>query len=273
MKYYGKAENVATAIIKAFETGSISSALAQVFIHRNDNVPCRAWSWTNQMITALIGVTSDARGYKQWQKVERHVKKGGKSFSILGPCMAKVEDKKTGEKKSVLVGFRSIAVFPLEQTEGEALAVDKDAEDFLDALPLRNVAQEWGLSVQSFNGRKGSYLGKYKHGQAIALGVKNVAVWAHELVHAADDKLGTITKGFGQNAGNEIVAELGGTILLECLGEKVKSDRGGAWTYIKSYAKNDDAQALSLAMKLIDRTCKAVALILETTEQTEAKAA
>ena len=76
------------------------------------------------------------------------------------------------------------------------------------------MAKQWGLSVDAFNGQTASYLGYYRHGQAIALGVENWATWSHELVHAADYRAGTITKAPGQQPDNEIVAELGGAVLL-----------------------------------------------------------
>ncbi len=65
---YGKAEAAANAILDAFRKGTIPKALAPVFIHRTDDVPCRAWSWSNQLIAAING-TSDARGYRHCQPV------------------------------------------------------------------------------------------------------------------------------------------------------------------------------------------------------------
>ena len=82
MQFYRKAESAASRILEAFRTGNLPQALAPIFIRRKDNVPCRAWSWSNQLLTALAG-HSDARGYRQWQEVGRHVKKGEKSFHIL----------------------------------------------------------------------------------------------------------------------------------------------------------------------------------------------
>jgi hypothetical protein len=79
------------------------------------------------------------------------------------------------------------------------------------------VAKAWNLSVSSFSGENAKYLGYYKHGQGIALGVENLSTWSHELIHAADDRLGHLEEK-GQQWARETVAELGGAILLECLG-------------------------------------------------------
>ena len=66
------------------------------------------------------GVTRLA-GYGAWQKLGRQVIAGEKALKIMAPLMWKVEDKETGEKKSMLGGFRLVSVFDISQTEGEDL--------------------------------------------------------------------------------------------------------------------------------------------------------
>src|SRR5207249_2400384 len=130
----------------------------------------------------------------------------------------------TGEEKAVVVGFKGIPVFGLEQTEGDPLpAGDSDADGWIECLPLIDVARRWGLSVDTFNGERAAHLGFYLRGKEIALGVRNVSTWAHELVHAADDRNGTLRE-FGQHWRSETVAELGGAVLLELLGMGQEAD-------------------------------------------------
>ena len=136
---------------------------------------------------------------------------------------------------------------------------------WLESLPLREVAESWGLSVDAYNGREGAALGKYRHGTGIALGVKNASTWAHELVHAADDRLGHLTER-GQHWRSETVAELGGAILLEILGHDVESDRGGCWQYVESYARDSGIEPVTACLRVLKRCCAAVALILDTAE-------
>jgi len=95
-RFFRQAENAAGRILEAFQAGSVPKALAPVFVRRKDDVPCRAWSWSNQLLVALAG-HSDARGYRQWQQVGRHVRKGEKGFHILVPMVGKktVEDLST----------------------------------------------------------------------------------------------------------------------------------------------------------------------------------
>ena len=271
MQFYGKAEEAANKILTAFEVGQIPAALAQVFIHKHDDTPCQKWSWQNQLLVALAG-HYDARGFRQWQSVGRSVIKGERALHILAPMVAKVEDSQTGEKVPHVYGFKSVAVFGLDQTDGAPVGEGKDSELYawLENLPLRQVADGWGLSVSAFSGEGARYYGYYKHRKAIALGVKNLSTWAHEIMHAADDKVQGGLAG-SSKIDKEIIAELGGTILLEILGYQTESDRGGCWQYIKRYSDSAKIKPLTAITKVLNRTCQAVALILETAEniQTE----
>jgi len=105
---------------------------------------------------------------------------------------------------------------------------------------------------------------------AIALGVENFATWAHELVHAADYKAGKLVER-GQHWRSETVAELGGAILMRCLGYETEADLGGAWKYISKYALGADIKPLKACLDVLDRTCNAVALILATADELAAE--
>jgi len=98
-------------------------------------------------------------------------------------------------------------------------------------------------------------------------GLENLSTWAHELVHAAADRRGTLVGGRGQKLSNEVVAEFGGAILLECLGHSVESDRGGAYAYIESYCREHKADLLTACTEFLDRACAAVALLLDATQE------
>ena len=268
MHFYGKAAESAQRILELFKTGNVPNALAPIFIRRDDDAPCRRWSWRNQLLTALSGY-HDARGYRQWQEVGRHVRKGERAFHILVPLtktVGETDDAGNESKRSFVYGFKGAAVFGLEQTEGEALpGLDGETQRFMDALPLLSVARSWSLSVTAYNGKGARALGFYKHGQAIALGVQNVATWAHELVHAADDRRGKLAGS--SKLSREVVAELGGAVLLACLGRESDADYGGCWQYVTSYAERNKQSTMAVCEQLLRRTCEAVALILDTAEE------
>jgi hypothetical protein len=161
-----------------------------------------------------------------------------------------------------LYGFGTAAVFAVEDTEGAELPkVDDEVIQWMNALPLVDVAKSWGLDVDSYNGIEHAPKGKYGHKKYIALGVKNLATWAHELIHAADDRLGNLTEQ-GQHWRSETVAELGGAILLEALGYETDSDRGGCFEYVQHYAQEKGLDTVQACMSVLKRTCEAVNLLL-----------
>lgn len=271
MKFYGKAEEAANVIVKAFQNpNDLPKALASIFVSKNDDsIPCHHWSWSNQLITALLG-HADARGYRQWQKVGRHVKQGEKSFPILVPLKKKIEreDAKTGESESAyyIYGFKSAPVFGYSQTDGESLDdPNPELTEWIQSLPLIDVAEQWGISIQTFNGEGSRFQGMYRSDGSIALGVKNLATWCHEMIHAADHRNVGQLKG-GQHLDQEIVAEFGGAILLTILGSDVEADLGGCWEYLKAYAERENQEVVAVCQRFLKRTCEAVALILDTAD-------
>nr|BDD45893.1 hypothetical protein 22 [Candidatus Hydrogenedentota bacterium] len=272
MKLYGKhTEDVANRIIQAFKNPEkLPPALAQVFIHRKDDKPCSLWSWHNQLLVALSG-TSDARGFRQWQEVNRNVKKGSKAIHILAPCMKKITvDDDDGEEKerTIIYGFRSVPVFTVEDTEGDPIPTNDDHyENWVEQLPLIEVARAWNINVGTYTHKGAAPLGFYRYAQtgdkAIMLGTENLSTFTHELVHAADHRLHSLQ---GTKAHREIVAEFGGAVLLECLGRRNDADLGGAYEYIQRYSQEENKSEVQSCMYLLRRICDCVDLILTTAE-------
>ena len=264
MKFYGKAEQIGTLLIKAFKEGTVPKALAPIFIAHNSDRYCSRWSWLNQFIVALHGY-SDARTYNGWQEAGRQVRKGEKGFSVLEPVRITKVNEETGEEYTIIIGFKAGVRFGIEQTDGDPLLGQEDQKQFIDALPLIEVAHQWGIKVSTYNGAQGKAQGvfrRYQTGEeAIALGVENLSTWLHELVHAADHRLGNL-KEKGQHWRSETVAELGGCILLHLLGKPEEADDGGAWEYIQEYAKQAEIEPLEACVQVLERTCQAVELII-----------
>ncbi len=272
MKMIGKhTKAVGERIVEAFRNPEqLPKALAPVFIHRKDDKPCSRWSWHNQLVVALCG-TVDARGFRQWNHVNRKVKKGAKALWILAPCVKRISEKDdAGEDRArqVVYGFRSVPVFALEDTEGDPLPETDDRYDsWARELPLMEVAEAWGINVGTFSYGGGNPLGYYRYAasgnQAVMLGVENLSTWAHELVHAADHR---VTNLKGEKWHKEIVAELGGAILLECLGMTYDADLGGAFDYIERYAEEARKDTVKACIDVLDRVCNCVKLILDTAD-------
>lgn len=275
MKMYGRATEVAERIVEAFKhPETLPAALAPIFIHRNDDAPCRKWSWHNQLLVILSG-TSDARGMKQWNAVKRKVKKGSSAVWILAPCMKtlKEKDEDTGEeqKRNILYGFKAVPVYRVEDTEGEPLPGAEEQESWISSLPLVEVAKTWGINVGTYSYSGNAPLGYFQsgtRGKAIMLGVENLSTFAHELCHAADERLHTLRD---KTPMLEIVAELGGAILLECIGEHTESDLGGAYQYIERYAEQMGKPPVRSCIDMLDRVCNIVSLILDEAERLKIK--
>jgi hypothetical protein len=100
--------------------------------------------------------------------------------------------------------------------------------------------------VGVFGGKGVGCLGLYRRSKGIALGVKNLSTWAHELVHAADDRNGSF-KEMGQHWRSESVAGLGGAVLLELLGFCNDADLGGCWEYVQRYADQEKIMSRTAA--------------------------
>lgn len=91
------------------------------------------YSFQNAILIYLQsgGNASYVKGYKAWNKLDRHVKKGAKGLAIIAPCFRKTEVFKEpananeyhdaeGEKetKKVISGFKITHVFDIADTEG-----------------------------------------------------------------------------------------------------------------------------------------------------------
>ena len=143
-----RVKEVLHSILEQFKSGDIPQAVAFSTFPIAD-IPSAQWSILNKIIMFIAG-TRDMRGIRQWNHVNRYVKKGSKAFYILVPHLKKTEDKETGEEKEVLVGFLAKPAFRYEDTDGERLEYEHVE---LPDLPLIERAQEWGVSVTAIPGR------------------------------------------------------------------------------------------------------------------------
>ena len=139
-----KAKACLQEIVQLFKSGNVPKALAMVTIPPQAGIPSAKWSWSNRLLQFMTD-TSDARGFRQWQQAGRQVKKGSKAFHILGPKTRKVTDTdNTGRdtEKIVVVGFFTIPVFRVEDTDSEPLPYEPASPP-----PLVDVAHRFGLQV------------------------------------------------------------------------------------------------------------------------------
>ncbi len=253
-----KVRKVLDTILEKFKTGDIPEAVAFSMLPVPDDLPSAKWSLLNRMVMFLSG-THDGRGYRQWNKANRNVKKGSKAFHILVPYFKKLEDKETGEHSEVLKGFMVKPVFRYEDTDGEALEYEQID---MGELPLIQKAEQWGLNVKAIPGSF-SYFGYYSSGrQEIALATKEESVFFHELSHAAHEKVKGKLKG-GQNPLQEIVAELSAQALCRIVGKQPNDTLGNSYRYIERYAEKVGIKPYNACMKVLGETEKVLSLILD----------
>jgi antirestriction protein ArdC len=281
----------AQRIIDQFrEPRALPKAMAALFLRDIAARHSAAYSWGNQLIVMAMG-HDDAGSYKHWQSVGRQVRRGEKSFLILKPITRKFTEtnKRTGEEETriVPVAFGTTPVFGIEQTDivNPELWAQHDPANTAtprvfnqeSARILRGIAEHWGLKLTAYNGTPHGPQGWYQDStKTIALGVENVSTFAHELIHAAEYRTGALKPmqtATDRNARQraEIVAELGGAVLLTMLGYQTQADIGGAWNYIDSWtgANGDPTKATRACLGVIDRVGRAVTLILDTAQEAQ----
>jgi len=246
------------SIIEKFETGAIPEAIAFSVFPRAD-IPAAKWSLLNRTLLFIYG-TEDARGFRQWEDVGRHVKKGVKAVTILAPRFVKKKNADANEedKKKVLAGFLAVPVFRIEDTEGEPLNYQRLS---LPDLPLIEVATEWGISVKTIPSDY-CFWGYFSPQQKeIALATKEESVFFHELAHAAHERVLCELKN-GQDWKQEIVAELSAVVLCKIVG-KTSKHLGNSYRYIESYAKTVHLTAAQGCLKVLGDVEKVLSLILK----------
>jgi hypothetical protein len=249
-----KVKSVLNSVLERFETGDIPEAIAYSMFPFPE-VPSARWSLLNRTLMFLSG-TMDARGIRQWNKVNRFVKKGSKCLYILVPFIKKIED--SDEDKQVLIGFGTKAVFRVEDTDGEPLEYENIE---LPRFPLIDRASGWGISVKAIPGNY-RYFGLYSaERKEIALASETECVFFHELAHTAHD----ILKGglrTGQDPLQEIVAELVSHCLCRLVGKTGDKHLGNSFRYISRYADKLNLSPLSACTKVLNEVERVLHLIL-----------
>jgi hypothetical protein len=246
-------------IVQLFSSTQLPDMCAMALINAPER-PSSRWSMGNQILMILAG-TSDARGYKQWYEVGRHVKAGAKAFRILGPVLVQKHLETTNQEEEetveVLVGFRAIPVFRYEDTEGEELPTYTPR----NPPPLLDVACRFGMRVNYLRLSAGVYGMTDYERQVITLATEDWTVFFHELAHALHRSFEP-KSGHGQEPEAETIAQLVAATLAR-LYERPAD--GFSWTYIASQVGSGNPQQVGrLCMRVLDRAKKVLDLIYET---------
>ena len=253
-----------SVVVEKFKSGEIPEAVAMATFPVAD-VPSGKWSFLNRTLMFLAG-TGDARGFRQWQEVQRKVRKGAKAIYILVPCFRKEIDEETGEEKEILRYFKATPVFKMEDTEGRRL--DYELLEVPD-LPLLERAREWGITVKALPGSC-RYYGYYSPAKKeIGLASPEENVFFHELAHAGHERLrGSIENS--QDPFQEIVAELCAQVLCRLTGHETDRSLGNSYRYIEEYGGRMNLSPHAACLRVLSETEKVLNLILKEGSQSEA---
>jgi antirestriction protein ArdC len=242
-------------VIDIFEKGNIPEAI-KIATFPTFDVPSNKWSLCNRMLMMFAG-TADARGFRQWEQVGRFVKKGEKAHYILAPKIIKKKGKDGKDDETMCVGFLTVPVFAVEQTEGEPLEYQKIK---LPDFPLIEKAREWGIGVEPmpFTDCLGYY--EFGKGEKIRLATTSEKTFFHELSHAAHARIKKLKTG--QDKQQEIVAELSAQVLAQLVGVEVESTLGNSYSYIYSYAAAHGQDVAKACLAVVADVEKVLNLIL-----------
>jgi hypothetical protein len=248
-----KVQKTLDIVLEKFRTGDIPEAVAYSMFPF-PNVPSARWSLLNRTLMFLNG-TMDARGIRQWNRVNRYVKKGTKALYILVPYIKNIEDE--GDDKQVLIGFGTKPVFKVEDTDGEPLEYESIE---VPAFPLIDRAKSWGVSIKAIPGNY-RYFGYYLPGEKkISLASAEECVFFHELSHSAHEiVLGGLQQG--QNPLQEIVAELASHCLCRMVGKTGDRHLGNTYRYIERYSKKIKLTPHQACIKVLRDVEKVLSLI------------
>ena len=253
-----RANNELEKVVQLFSTTQLPDLCAKALISAPDR-PSSKWSLGNQILMLLAG-TTDARGYRQWQEVDRHVRQGSKAFHILGPVYARKLIRNTSgnpdddEEVDILVGFRAIPVFRYEDTDGADLPTYKPR----DPPPLLDVAERFGMKVNYLRLSAGVLGMTDYERQIITLATEDWTTFFHELAHAMHRSFEPKTN-HGQEPEAETIAQLVAATLARLYG---KPDDGFSWNYIAMQAQSSSPQQVGrLCMRVLDRAKKVLDLI------------
>ena len=248
-----KVKSVLDAVVEKFKTGDIPEAIT-ISMFPFPDLPSAKWSLLNRTAMFISG-TMDARGFKQWQQVNRHVKKGAKAVHILVPVFKKEDD--SSEDNKILTGFTAKPVFRVEDTVGEPLEYEQIE---LPELPLLDRAKEWGLNVRAIPGNpsRWGYYNPVK--MEIGLATPDESTLFHELAHHADKLIkGKLNKG--QDPLQEVTAELAAAILCRLVGKQSDS-LGNSYKYISGYAVKLKMSAHAVCLRVMADTEKILNIIM-----------
>jgi antirestriction protein ArdC len=202
------------------------------------------------LIQSQCPTASHVAGYRRWQELGRHVKKGETSIRILAPMRFKRKPKEGQDESETsygIRGFRCAAVFDISQTEGESVPefsrANGDPGEYLDALEQtirdRDISLEYrplGQHTLGFSAGGEIVIEEtLPPVQRFAVGVHELA---HELLHKREDRE-TLTKQVKETEAESIAYVVCSAVGIDSLNQTAD--------YLTLYRSSADILGESLA--------------------------
>lgn len=269
MKIHGKAQAQIEKLVEQFQSGDIFETVQKSVII-SDDIPSAKWTILNRIMAMSQCGDSDCRGFRQWESVGRYVKKGEHCAYILRPIYVpkkkdqKNEDEEEEENSTMkLIGFSSVPVFGVSQTEGKPL--EYGITDSKELPALMEVAQRLGIPVDYdiffINQTMGTY---FPESDKIKLCTTEESTFLHELSHAVHQRVCGKLKN-GQHPSQEIIAEFSGCILARMYGKKTVNENN-SYFYIKRYADKIGKDVPEAILTFLTDIVKVIDFIIDTKE-------
>ncbi len=228
------------------------------------------YSYFNTMLILLQRPNaSQVAGYRAWEKLGRHVRKGEKGIAILAPMITRIKDRDEKTQETVLNGFKPVYVFDISQTEGEELP--EIAKEIMTSshiaqkmIPkLHEIASERGIQIVYFQDRPDEAMGYYAP-QTNEIGLKEASAdqqaktFLHELAHAL-----TYKEAANYQEG-ELIAEGTAFIVATHFGLDASSY---SFEYVAAWASRAKKNALKKVARTIQKTANQLIQELETQKE------
>lgn len=219
--------------------------------------------------------------FKQWQSLNAKVKKGEKGIPVVFFKKIDIEDKETGEQKTIPM-LKHFTVFNIDQVEGaDGMRIEADKipneQAWLDDLTAEEIIEAQGAEINHVAGDRAYCV---RHTDEIVVPLKAqfssqdgyYGVVFHELTHWTGHKQ-RLDRTFGKRFGDEayafeeLVAEMGAAMLCAVTGVSVEPREDHA-KYLSSWIKaiKDDSSKLMTAASMAE---KASMFILDNANKTQ----
>jgi len=250
------------ALVKSLEAGhsdvlsSYLTAMAQFHHYSFQNI---------LLIASQRPTATKVAGIRAWNELGRRVRRGEKGIMIFAPLIGYKHDKneanqsdaRTDKPEPRLIGFRSVYVFDIQQTEGEKLpelsnTVSGKVGDKLDSLigftEAQGIKLEFSDTIAPARGMSSGGLIRILPGleesETFATLIHELA---HEMLHKAERR--TMTT----QAVRETEAEAVAFVICHALGLETGT---GSSDYIQLY--HGDANLLKESLEVVQRTSNVI---------------